>query len=280
MDNRQQWAVVTGASSGIGAAIARVLAARQCNLVISARRADRLEALASDLRAQHGVEVACVPHDLSDPAAPAKLYTDAINAAGALDIFVNNAGAGDYDHFENTAWNRHAQLLQLNVAALAQLSHLFVRDARKRDTPAYLLNVSSIAAYQPVPFFAHYAATKAYILVLSESMAAELKRTNVSVTCVCPGGTATEFHDVANQPLGKLAKASFISAERVAQASVRAMFKRRRTVVTGLVNKFNCVLLRLVPRRTAGFAAMKVLGQPRPTQATPTTASEEPDAQQ
>lgn len=254
-------ALVTGASSGIGAAMARVLASRGCGLVITARRMDRLEQLATELRERFKVNVHCIQKDLSEHDAVADLYREATRVA-PLDILINNAGFGVFDYFADTDWQRNSRMLHLNVNALAELTHRFLGDALGRDRKAYILNVSSVGAYQPVPYMASYCGTKAYIRVFSESLAEELRDTNVVVTCVSPGATSTEFSEVSGQRLHKIASFTVMTADEVAEASLRAMLRGRTNTVTGTVNKLTTFLLRFVPRRTSAMAASFLLGRP------------------
>jgi uncharacterized protein len=255
-------ALVTGASSGIGAAMARKLASWKCDLIVTARRLDRLEALATELAAA-GVEIHPVREDLGDPAGPARLHA-AVRAIGPIDILVNNAGFGAYQSFADTPWPRHAELLQLNVVSLVELTHRFLPDLLARPRRAHVLNVASIAAFVAVPYFANYTGTKSYVLGFSGSLAAELAASNVRVTCLCPGGTWTEFSEVAGQTLGRTARAGMMSAERCAAIGLRGMLRGRRVVVPGGGNKATHVLSRLMPRRLMGAAGARILGKPAP----------------
>lgn len=255
-------ALVTGASSGIGAAMARQLAAWKCGVVLTARRLDRLEALQGEL-GRAGVAAHAVREDLGDPAGPARLHA-AVRAIGSIDILVNNAGFGAYQSFADTPWTRHAELLQLNVLSLVELTHRFLPELLARPGRAHILNVASIAAFVAVPYFANYGGSKAYVLGFSESLAAELAATRVRVTCLCPGGTWTEFSEVAGQTLGKAARAGMMSAERCAAIGLRGMLRGRRVVVPGGSNKATQVLSRLMPRRLMGAAGARILGKPTP----------------
>lgn len=258
-DLHGQRAVVTGASSGIGAEIARLLAGRGADLVLVARRRERLEALAAELGAGCGVEVTAIDCDLAAPGAPERLWQA---LGGPVDILVNNAGFGAYQELCETSWQRTAELLRLNVSCLVELSHRFCEAARGRDRRAYLLNVASVVAYMPIPYFATYAASKAFVLSFSESLAMELRGTNVSVTCVAPGPTRSEFSEVAGQRLNSLAKRSMMSAERCARIAVGAMLARRRVVVPGAGNKLLTLVTRLLPRAVLGRASAVVIGDP------------------
>jgi len=266
-------ALVTGASSGIGAAIARILAARGVDLVLTARRKAALEAIATECR-QLGARVDVVTSDLGRPEAAPALWA-AATASGPIDICVNNAGFGYFRPFSEIEWERDAEMLQLNVTALVQLSHLFVRARGDEPGRAYLLNIASIGAYQSVPNMALYAATKAFVRNFTEALHDEHAGTPISATVVCPGGTKTEFH--ANAGAGNyswIANASMMSAEQCARICVRAMEKRKRTVIPGLLNKLSCFGVRLVPRRFASWMANRVLGKPRPGALPSRTSSE------
>lgn len=261
-DLRNHRALVTGASSGIGREMARQLAAAGCAVVIAARRRDRLEELATELRTAHGVEVTPVEIDLTEAGAADRLY-DAATAGGiALDILVNNAGFGVLRRFDDLEGTTNRDMITVNVAVVVALCHRFVADAAPRDRRSYVLNIGSTASFQPVPHFATYAATKHFVLAFSEALAAELGGTRVSVTCLCPGGTWTEFFDVSEQKLGRMARMSMLDADVVARIGLRAMLRGRRSIVSGGMNKLGAWLIRFVPRRTAGWIASRLVGTP------------------
>ena len=183
-------ALVTGASSGIGAAIARELATLGVDLVLTARRRDALDAVAATCK---GVKVEIVAADLGKPDAARALWADAA-AGGLIDILINNAGFGYFRRFDEVDWARDAELVQLNMTSLVALARCFV-DARKASTaPAYMVNIASTGAYQSVPNMALYAASKAFVRNFSEGLHDEHRGTPLSVTCICPGGTETAFH--------------------------------------------------------------------------------------
>jgi uncharacterized protein len=255
-------ALVTGASSGIGREIARELAGRKCDLVITGRRGDRLEALAAELRTARGVDVRVIQQELEADDAPARLFAATEGAGLSIDLLINNAGFGDYRAFADQSWQRNADMLRVNVMAMAELTHRFLGPMLTRGRRAYILNVASIAAYEPVPYFATYAASKHYVLAFSESLAHELEGTHVSVTCICPGATRTEFVERAGQKVGWIGRRTFTDADRVARTAVRAMLGGRRNVVPGLINKLTCLATRLAPHRTLAAASVFVLGKP------------------
>jgi short-subunit dehydrogenase len=266
-------ALVTGASSGMGTAFARVLASWGADLVITARRRVRLEQVAAEIRGASGAKVTLVEADLSRPGSAAALW-EAATADGPIDVLVNNAGFGLYERYPDGPWERQAEMIQLNVTSLAELAHRFTSAALAHERRAWMLNVASIAAFQAVPYMANYAGTKAYVHVFSESLAHELRGTNVSVTCLCPGGVHTEFSDVAGQNLddmGRVAHASMMQPMEVAERGLRAMLRGRRTVVTGGINRFNSFMLRFLPRRVPASISVKVLGKPAPAALPPGT---------
>lgn len=255
-------ALVTGASSGIGTAIALELARRGTHLVLTARRKDALDLVAAECAA-FGVRVEVITNDLGRPEAAHVLWQAAI-AGGPIDICVNNAGFGYFRPFAEIEWERDAEMLQLNVTSLVELSLLFVRARNGNPDRAYLLNIASIGAYQSVPNMAVYASSKAFVRNFTEALHDELRGSPVSATVVCPGGTKTAFHAIAGAGnYSWLANRSMMSAGKCAAISVRAMESGKRTVIPGLINKLSCFGVRFVPRRFASWMANRVLGKPR-----------------
>ena len=257
-------ALVTGASGGIGAAIARELAALGVDLVLTARRRAALDAVAAECTAR-GVRVDVIATDLGAPAAAAALWL-AARAGGPVDILINNAGFGYLRPFRSADWARDAELIQLNVASLVELSRRFVDD-RSAGFPgdrAYLVNIASIGAYQAIPHMAVYAASKAFVRNFTEALHDELRDSPISATCVCPGGTLTDFHAAAGAgDYGWLANLSMMTAEAVARVAVRAMRRGKRNAIPGVLNKLACWSVRLVSRRFAAWMATRVLGKPK-----------------
>jgi short-subunit dehydrogenase len=255
-------ALVTGASSGIGAALARALAARGATLVLTARRAPQLEALAADLRAAHGIEVDVVAADLAAADGPDRVWA-AATASGPVTILVNNAGFGHYRAFADTTAARDRELIALNVAAPVALCHALV--AAPATGRRYILNVGSMVAWQAIPHFASYGASKVFVRNFSESLYYELRDRDIGVTCLCPGGTRTEFHALAGAgDYGRLARAAMLDAAPVAELGVRAMLAGKKTVVPGVLNRLSCFFTSLLPRGLASRSAARVLGPPRP----------------
>ena len=249
-----QRALVTGSSSGIGAALARELARHGANLVLVARRKERLEVLAEELRQAHGVEVRVEPADLLDPEARERLLAATEGAGYPIDVLVNNAGLGDYESFLDASWERLQRMLELNVRALTHLMYLFAPKLVARGK-GRVMNVASTGAYMPIPDFAVYAAGKAYVRNLTEAFDYELKGTGVRAIVVCPGGTHTEFLEHANQVAKPASSMAMMSAERCARISVKRMLRGRRLVVTGWVNVLAVTLIRFLPRRVVPWLA-------------------------
>jgi short-subunit dehydrogenase len=227
-----QWpvALVTGASSGIGRAIAVQLAAAGSDLVVVARRRDRLEELATELRAAHGVAVDVLVADVSEPDQLAPVE-DRLRAG--VDLRGNNAGAGGQGAFADIPVDRHDQRIRLNVLAPVRLSHAALEAMIPRGAGA-ILNVSSIAGRQPMPYVATYAATKAYLTAFSNALHEEVRHHGIAVTNLLPGFTRTEFHGAAGIDRSFLPAPAWMKAENVARAGLRAVAEGRAQCVPGL----------------------------------------------
>jgi len=245
---RGRRALVTGASSGLGADFARELAGHGCHLVLVARRVDRLEALAKELRERHGVEVEPLAMSLSEPDAAAALHQRLSARALEVDVLVNNAGFGVFGEFLSVPWEREREMLQLDVLAVVQLTKLFGADMLRRGR-GWILQVASIGAYQPSPSYATYSAAKAFVLSFGEALAFELRRAGVKVTVVSPGVTRTEFLQVSGQKPTLYQRLAMMESPAVARAGIRALLRGKPSTVPGLVNKIPAFLMRLTPRR-------------------------------
>jgi short-subunit dehydrogenase len=253
-------ALVTGASAGIGRALARILAREGHDLVLVARRQAELDDLAQSLDASYGSSTRVLPVDLAQPDAAARIV-DELGPDPLVDVLVNNAGFGGHGAFASRDRDADLRMVAVNVTALTDLTKLLLPGMVARGR-GRVLNVASTAAFQPGPFMAVYYATKAYVLSLSEALAEEVSGTGVTVTCLCPGVTDTEFHAVAGtdaQPLtqGMLA----MSAESVAEAGYKAMTQGKMLVIPGLHNKIGAQSIRLAPRR----AVLKIVRRLHPS---------------
>jgi len=254
-------ALITGASSGIGESLARCFAAGGHALVLVARSKDKLDALA----AAHDVKVTVLPADLAQPGAARSLASVLKRKRIAVDVLVNNAGVLEQGAFTATAALRHQQLIDLNVSGLTAMLATFLPAMRERGF-GRVLNVASIAAFQPVPTLATYAATKAYVLSLTASLAEELKGSGVTVTALCPGITATgmlSHATKANAQLGKLPGFLVGNVDEVAAAGYQACMRGDVIKVPGVLNLTTTLAARATPkwllRRVAGTVTRKAL---------------------
>ncbi len=253
------WVLITGASSGIGADLARVFAAEGRDLVLVARTRPALDALSDELVARDGVRVRVVPADLSAPGAAARLHA-ALDAEGIfVETLVNDAGFGMHGPFVSLDPERQSSMMQLNVVALTELCRLFAPEMGRRAR-GEILNVASTAAFQPGPLMAVYCATKAYVVSFSAALADELRPAGVAVSCLCPGPTATGFADAAGLPALKLFRASPPMLSIDVAAAGRAALRRRTAVaIPGLRNRLLAGSMRLVPIATAAGLARRFL---------------------
>lgn len=242
-----RWAVVTGASSGIGAEFARQLAARGMHLVLTARREDRLKALAEELDRLHGAKSLIVVGDLSDAEMPQRLYDEVAKEKLDVVLLVNNAGFGQVGTVDDHDLQRDLAVVDVNIRALTELTFLFLKPMREQGD-GDILNVASVAAFQPVSYMPVYAASKAFVLSFSESLWAELKGTGIGITALCPGTTETEFFDEAGVP-GWLAKQSSQTASKVVRVGLKAVEKKKPSIVSGWKNWFVTSMPRFFPRR-------------------------------
>lgn len=239
--------LITGASSGIGRELARCFAEGGSDLVLVARREDRLRELARNLTSRHGVKVRVLPKDLNLPAAGREIEDDLRNAGTQVDVLVNNAGFGDRGAFAELELQRQMKMVQVNMGAVTDLTRRFLPGMIERRRGG-ILNIASTAAFQPGPFMSVYYATKAYVLHFSEGIAEELAGTGVSVTCLCPGPTVTEFGDEANMEGTLLFRMGAMPAARVARAGYDG-FRAGKVIVTpGLRNRFVAFSVRTSPR--------------------------------
>lgn len=226
------WVLITGASTGIGAELARIFAAERFNVVLVARTRSRLEQLAAELSSQHNVQARVVPCDLSAPGAAAGLF-EAVRDL-PISILVNNAGFGHYGTFVESEFAVQREMMQVNMTALAELCHLFARPMIERRA-GRILNVASIAAFQPGPTVNTYYASKAFVYSFSYALAMELNGTGVTVTALCPGTTRTEFFARANIHMKR--PFPLMDPRRVAEAGYRGLMRGRRVVIPGITNK-------------------------------------------
>jgi uncharacterized protein len=243
---KKGWALVTGASAGLGAEFARQLAQRGHDVMITARRRDRLDALAGEIRGTHGVDVSVVECDLAQASGPKQVMA-ALDEKGIVPaILVNNAGFGVHGFAVEQSVPRQLEMIDLNVRALTELSLSVGAKMAARGAGA-IVNVASTGAFQPAPYVAAYAATKSYVLSFSQALAWELSRRGVRVLALCPGATRTEFFDVGQVNV-TLNDALFMSAERCVRIGLGALDRGRRVVVTGWLNAIAAWFARVMPQ--------------------------------
>jgi uncharacterized protein len=253
---RRATALITGASSGIGLALARQMAP-DFDLILTARNQARLEQIARDLQQQHGNLVHVMVADLVRPEAPDELFAEIGRRGLRVDALINNAGFGSYGLFADNDWHGEIEMIQVNIAALTHLTKLALPQMLERKS-GRIMNVASTAGFQPGPLMAVYYATKAYVISFSEAIANELQGTGVTVTCLCPGATESEFAQRADMEKSRLFKMGQMKSEDVARAGYLAMMRGRTLVVTGLRNKIMAQSVRFGPRKMVTAIARRV----------------------
>jgi short-subunit dehydrogenase len=243
-------ALITGASGGIGKAFAQELAARQTNLVLVSRSEEKLNQLAKQLQEQYKIQVDVIVKDLTEANAPAAVF-DATKAKGlTIDLLINNAGFGDYGDFSQSDRERQIKIVQLNILALVDLTHRFISVMRQRRSGS-IINVSSITAFQPMPYLSVYAASKAFIVSFSQALWAENRSYGVRVLVSCPGPIETNFFTEANFPSVLAGSTSQMSTtEEVVRESLKALENWQPNVVIGdTTTQIRTILARIVPRK-------------------------------
>lgn len=261
-DYLHQTALITGASSGIGAAFARALAARGASLAVVARSRDKLEALASELTARHGTRVHVIPADLSQPGAARGVLEQTAASGLAIDLLVNNAGFATYGAFEAIALERQREEIALNCAGLVEMTHAFLPGIVARGRGG-VINVASTAAFQPVPYMATYGATKAFVLSFSEALWAENRARGIRVLALCPGATETAFFDVVAAPEASVGPREH--PDLVVARALRAFERGKSYLISGTMNYVMANAGRLVPRATLASVTHRLMRpKPRP----------------
>jgi uncharacterized protein len=254
-DWKGKWALVTGASAGIGKALAQELAQGGTNLVLTARRQDRLEALASELTAKHRIQAETFVADLAQPSAPEAIFQFTQRKGLSISLLINNAGFGQYGELHTTEMDRLVDMVQVNCTAVLQLARLYLPEMVARRSGDILI-VASTAAFQAVPYISTYAATKVFDLYLAEGLAEEMQPYGVRVCALCPGTTTSEFHELAGHPAHSRGREQ--SAETVARNGLKALAAGKSYVISGLGNYLGAHGERLVPRRFVTRIAAKM----------------------
>ncbi|RKH14132.1 SDR family oxidoreductase [Corallococcus sp. CA047B] len=251
-------ALITGASAGLGEQFAERFARDGHDVILVARGVAKLEALASRLELAHRVKAHVMPADLGQPGAPEQLFAQVQALGLAVEFLVNNAGFGSSGPFLEQALAREAEMVEVNCSALLKLTHLFARPMKERGH-GRILNIASTAGFQPGPYMATYYATKAFVMSFSEALAFELQGTGVTVTCHCPGATATEFASRAGNTESRLFKRPGVATSQdVVAHAYAAMMKGRVLSVHGLLNWMAAFSLRFSPRAAVRFVTAKL----------------------
>ena len=253
MTSARPLSLITGASSGIGAEFARQLAALGHDLVLTARRVERLERLAAELRTQHGAEVTVLPHDLADPAA-VQWLCDALDQRGLrVDWLINNAGYGVPGTFDANDWATHADFLRVLLTAPTELAWRLLPGMRQRGH-GRIINVASLAGHVPAPAgHTLYGASKAYLIKFSQALALENQSSGIHVCALCPGFTWSEFHDVTGtrEKMDQLPGYMWLSAAEVVRQGIAAVERGDAVYIPGRVNRFIKTMIQLMPDRLA-----------------------------
>jgi uncharacterized protein len=253
---RGKWALITGASAGIGWELAKQLAAGGAHLVLTARRADRLQQLASELAGKHGIQVEVFTADLTRPEASKQIYDFTTNKKIEIELLVNNAGFGAFGYIHEIPAERMLDMIQVNCSAVVHLTRLYVAGMVERRHGDILI-VASVAAFQAVPFNSVYAATKAFDLLFAEGIAEEIRPFGVRVCALCPGSTDTEFQQVAEQPDRMFRSAE--TAEKVARVGLEALAAGKSYVISGVKNRLMMESERIAPRSFVVKMAAKMM---------------------
>jgi short-subunit dehydrogenase len=259
---RGKWALVTGASAGIGAALAQELAASGTNLVLTARRKERLEELAKKLAAAYKVSTEVFSADLAECNAPDKIFAFTRDKGIEVGLLINNAGFGSYDEFVTSELPRQLDMVQVNCSAVVHLTRLYLPEMVKRRRGDVLI-LASTASFQAVPYISTYAATKAFDLLFAEGLAEEMKPYGIRVCALCPGSTESEFHEVANQTHVAVSKRRQETAEKVARTGLQALAAGKSYVISGVGNYLGVHAQRLVSRRTVARIAARMFRPPK-----------------
>ncbi len=260
-DFKGRWALITGASAGIGVALARELAGYGARFILTARRKDRLDALAAEL-SEKGAEVRTIVADLNDPAAPQQMFDQTEGAGIPVDILIENAGLGQFGAFAGNPMEQEISQVRVNCEAVVHIARLFVPRMVERRR-GWVLITASTASFQPLPYFATYAATKAFDRFFAVGLAHEVARFGVKVTALCPGPTDSEFFDVAR---ARALRRGVQSAEDVARIGIEALARGKRTAITNFAGRSTAFAARLVPTGVIAYFVEK-FARPQPPSA-------------
>lgn len=255
LQTQRPWALITGASRGIGKALAMELAGQSCRLILTGRDTKALEKVKNEIEERWGSnlassEIELIALDLAEQGSAQKLFEAATKDDRKIQMLFNNAGLGKWGKFTEISLEDQQQQIKINMLRLTELSHLFIRHMDDHEKTSHVVNIASVAAFFPISNFSVYAATKSFVLSFSESLREELIDTNIRVSVVCPGGTKTDFFKTAGQSLSKFGDQSMMSAEEVAKVAISKALKGQGVIVPGALNQVSTSLSRFLPNRT------------------------------
>lgn len=245
---KEQWAVVTGASSGIGTEIAIQLSKKGYNILAIARREDRLKKLQEKITM---TQYEYLTLDLTQSKAAQTIFSQTKNKN--INILINNAGAGKSAPFTDISWEEHLRLIQLNSLFPTEAMGLFIPYMKSKQDASYILNIASLAAFFPLEALSIYSGTKSFLKNVSQAISLELKGSNISVTCSCPGGVLTEFSEQAGFSVNPSAQKMMRTAEDIAAQSLKAMFNKKDLIVPGIENQLTVILKKILPDSFANY---------------------------
>lgn len=249
------YALITGASGGIGLDFAELFAKDKINLILVARSNDKLKEIANNFEKTYKIKVYVIAKDLSEGNSALEIYNEIKSENLRVEYLVNNAGFGSYNEFVNEKWDVYHRMINVNIYSLVYLTYLFANDMVKNGK-GKILNVASTAGFQPIPGLNVYSATKSFVISFTEALHHELKNTGVTVTTLCPGSTLTNFHKVAGL---KGRKHIAMSSKAVAKIGYKAMMKGKQTVIAGIINKISAFTVRFTPRNIIPIISKKVI---------------------
>lgn len=266
MKSKRETALITGATSGIGRDFAHIFAERGYDLFLASRNSEKMAGLKKELEGLYGISVITLSVDLAQPSSAMRVYEEVVSRKMEIQVLVNNAGFGIHGEHTDLDIHKVDEMIQLNVTTLTELCSLFGHEMKKKRR-GYILNVASTAAYQPAPYIAVYGGTKSYVLNFSEALAKEMEDYHVSVTCLSPGPTDTNFFeaaggsDIAEIQRGFWGKRNRMAAREVAEIGVNALFSKKMSIIAGGWNSLLAFGNRLAPRRTAANISKKMMRQ-------------------
>jgi short-subunit dehydrogenase len=243
-------ALVTGASSGVGVHFARELAARNFNLILSARRVDRLEAVKQSLQAEFNVDVTVLPGDLSSPTGAKRLFEDVRQLDQRVTLLVNNAGLGKFGTVFDQSIEEIESVIQVNVTSLTVLTRLFAAEMKEQGG-GYILNHASFSAIQPPTLYSVYAGTKSYVLAFSQALRQDLRPHKVRISALCPGFFQSEFFELAGQSPTFMVRRLILPPERIARAGIRGVLRGKAIIIPGWRYRLISLIMRGIPRTVA-----------------------------